>query len=227
MPDRALWLIEGLPGSGKTTTARSLCEAALSQGRLSRWWLEESKDHPVLPAALRKTAAEPGFDDRCIAAFQDFVACETGVSILEGSAFQNTVRFMFANGAARAEIDTYVDRWSAVLPPTTRLLFLHTPEPARHYGGFIAPLRGQAWMDRLVAYVERTPAAQACGWSGFDGFIAFWATYQDLCRTLVARLPFPTLTIVAAPETATGLSPQIESFFGLAPRASEASPAPH
>lgn len=209
-----LWLLEGLPGSGKTTAAAALCDAAQARGLAARWWLEEARDHPVLPAALRRTASESGFDRRCVEAFATFVARETGVLILEGSAFQNTVRFLFANGVERPAIDLYLADWSAaVAAAEPRLLMFQVRDPWTHYADFVAARRGPAWTGKLIAYVEATPLARARGWRGFDGFVAFWSAYQALCLDLAPTLPFPTCVLPAFSETGTDGLAAAESFF--------------
>lgn len=192
-----LWLIEGIPGAGKTSLAKSLAEQQSSKGLPTRWWLEEDRNHPVFPAALRKQSAASDFPDLCLKAFARFIAAEDGDLILEGSAFQSTVRFMFANARAASEIDDYVDRWCRVVEPAhTRLVYLTIGKPRLHYEG-LDRVRGADWTRKLIAYVERTPVARSMGWSGFAGFVAFWETYQDLCLHLLDRMTIPVLHLSA------------------------------
>lgn len=44
-----LLLIEGVPGSGKTTLAEMICNNLCAKGVNTNWYLEEAKDHPVHP----------------------------------------------------------------------------------------------------------------------------------------------------------------------------------
>ncbi|WP_340645229.1 hypothetical protein [Phenylobacterium sp.] len=214
--EQQLWLVEGLPGSGKTTTARLLAEAANAQGRPARWWLEEARDHPVLPSALRKTAAQSGFVDDVLRSFEAFLRRENGVLILEGAAFQNTVRFLYANDAPRDQIATHVRAWSGIVAHAKpRFLLLGIDDPRAHYMDFVATRRGEAWMTKLIAYVEQTPLAQARGWTGMNGLVLFWTEYRDLCGDLFASLPFPKLQVAATPAWAEGLSAEVGSFFGI------------
>jgi hypothetical protein len=187
-----LWLIEGLPGSGKTSAAERLTALCHAKGLSTRWWLEEAKDHPVLPSALRKLAASPEFPALCVEAFRSFVNTEAGILILEGSAFQNTVRFMFANARPHDELTTYLAAWvDAVSSAEPRLMMFHIEDPQAHFTRFIAARRGSNWIRKLVAYVESTPVAKARDWSGLDGFVAFWTTYQALCLSCATTLPWP------------------------------------
>lgn len=200
--DTQLWLIEGVPGAGKTSAAERLDALCSEKGLTSRWWLEEAKDHPVLPAVLRKRAVDPDFPVLCIQAFRDFIQLERGVLILEGAAFQNTIRFMFANARPEAEISDYMATWASSLSPAKpRLLMFEVKRPEAHYGDFVAAKRGAAWMDKLIAYVESTPVAEQRGWLGLDGFVRFWSAYQEMCLAYARSLPWPVKILPAWSET--------------------------
>lgn len=214
--DTQLWLIEGLPGSGKTSAAERLNALCATKGMPSRWWLEEAKDHPVLPASLRKRSSEPDFAQLAIDAFRDFIRTEAGVLILEGSAFQNSIRFMFANARSKAEISNYVAAWAkAITPARPRLLMFEVKTPEAHYANFVAARRGAVWMEKLVTYVEATPVAEQRGWRGFDGFVQFWAAYQHLCLDCAKALPWPVKLLPAWSETGAFEDDAAFQFFRL------------
>jgi hypothetical protein len=160
----------------------------VAQRRSARWWLEEDKDHPVMPAVLRKTSALPGFDRRCLDAWAEFLARENGDLIVEGAALQSTVRFMFAQGCPEASIWTYWRDWCVLATPRlASFLFLSVTDPPTHYEA-VFRRRGAEWTAKLVAYVAATPVARSHGWREEEGFAAFWTAYQALCLRLIADL---------------------------------------
>lgn len=175
-----LWLLEGLPGTGKTTAAQCLAGLCVAARQRVQWWPEEDRDHPATPASLRKRAAESEFPDLCVAAFEELVHREAGVLILEGSAFQSTVRFMFANGCRDQRIRSYLAEWAIVVAPARPGLLLFRVEDVPAHFDEVVANRGQPWIDKVVAYVERTPVALANGWHGYAGFLSFWTAYQQL-----------------------------------------------
>lgn len=220
-----LWLIEGVPGAGKSFLAERLALMAKALGLEARWWLEEDRDHPVLPARLRKLASAADFPERCVDAFGEFVRREPGVLILDGAAFQSTVRFLFANNCSDERIRDYLTAWARVVQPANpRLVLIQVRDPFAHYAEVVCPQRGDAWRDKLVAYVERTPIARGMGWRGFAGFVQFWAAYQDLCLRCAADLPVPVNIVSAWPESGQfDEAATVEFFTSEGPRA----PSPH
>ena len=212
----SLWLIEGPPGSGKTETARLLCDAVRARGFAAQWWLEEMEHHPVTPRSLRKLAESPEFPSLCANSIRQFLAREKGGLILEGVIFQSILRFLFARDAGTAELTQALKALAAVLATAeVRLLLLRVDDPGAHYGGFVRPRRGEDWMSKLTAYVEQTPIAKRRGWKGFEGFVSFWSEYQALS---LQAAPLLNIHFHQAPSPAAGgegLTEDIRQFFQL------------
>jgi hypothetical protein len=194
----SLILIEGIPGSGKTSLARAICESLTDAQRSARWYVEEDPEHPVLPKAVRREAYSPAFSDLCLASWRAFVSrSEPGaLSILEGVAFQSTVRFMYAADRSVAEIEAYVGRFVDVVTPSRPLLvYLWQRDRAAYLSEFVYGARGSTWVDKIAAYVASTPIGLRHRWRGPDGATAFWTHYGELCDRLVAQMPVATLEL--------------------------------
>ncbi|HEX5094721.1 MAG TPA: hypothetical protein VFX21_01845 [Acidimicrobiia bacterium] len=201
-----LVLVDGLPGSGKTTTAERMCRRLRSRGIDAAWAAETAPDHPVFPRGFAKSRREPEFPQQCLdawAAFVDTIGTRTWV--LDGAAFQSTVRFFYDERVPYDEIFAY---WRAfetiVMPLRPTIFYLRDDNPADRMRTITIPVRGRAWYDKVSNYVARTPAGREFRHLGVEGFIAFWVRYGELCESLLAqtRLDVASSPLGLAPEPA-------------------------
>jgi adenylate kinase family enzyme len=194
--------IEGIPGSGKTTLAQRLHAECISAGIDSYWVLEESKDHPVSPARVRRRAHADDFQEQCLLSWGRFVGHLDRVAILEGCALQSCVRFLFAAASPWRTICDYTRRWEEIAGTArTKLAFLWLAEPEREMMERICRMRGEEWVDKVTAYVARTPYAIQNGLHGVEGMAEFWSRYQDLCLRLVPTLQMPVLPVCVSQDS--------------------------
>ena len=59
-------LIEGVPGSGKTTLAEKLCSYAGENGVEASWFREDDQQHPIHPLAFKFDKYTVDYADRCL-----------------------------------------------------------------------------------------------------------------------------------------------------------------
>ena len=173
-------LIEGLPGSGKTTMAEQL-----ARERRASWAREEARDHPVLPASVRARNREDDFDALCLAQWRAFVEPLDEPWVLEGCALQSTVRFMFANEWSRPRIDAYWRAFEEIIRPRTEQLIVLPRDDDRIRKAFAE--RGEEWRRKVSAWVASTPR-------GGD-LTEFWSAYGALCDDLISASTLPVMRL--------------------------------
>ena len=191
-----LILIEGVPGSGKSTMAEKLCTSAISMGISATWYLEESKTHPIHPHDGSRDNLTPEY---FLSRWEDFISLNKNrdhLFILEGSLFQSTVRFLMEENNGVAIVD-YFKRCQLILANCpAELIYLRPPDISNHIS-WTASHRGERWRSLVTSYLEGTPFCIERSWQGPSTLNKFWSYYAELCDELVLKSKIPTCTINA------------------------------
>ena len=183
-------LVEGLPGSGKTSAARHLARALRTRGLPAALIRELEPDHPVIPRSVMKLASREDYAEVCLARWSAFVDAGRGeeVAVIEGCAFQSTARFLYANRVPYDAIHAYWESCEKIIAPLApRLVYLYQPDPAGFMKRRTLVRRGVEWTEKVAGYAQGTPRSLAHDWQGADGMVAFWRDYRVLCDELYER----------------------------------------
>lgn len=209
-----LILIEGMIGSGKTTTAERVENWLLRRGEDARAFREFDKDHPIRTRAVDRLraagplgsgrpghagdglAGEPGaysasqwrrLAERCVRGRQTV--------ILDGSFLQNSVMPAFIDGASADEVTevfTTIVRQAAPAEPF--LVYLRPADIASAIAR-VHHTRGQPWSARNVTFVENSPWARRRNLRGPGAVVELYQAWEAIVNPLYDRYPFPKLMV--------------------------------
>lgn len=203
MRDARLVLLEGMPGSGKSSMAHALQRRLAALEAPHRWWYEGEQGHPLYTFSDWKSMDAwigelcSGDAQRVEAAVAvtlsqwrrlgEVLAAREEVVLFDGMLYGHVGWTLFAGDAPAETIREYVAAAEEAVEPMGALLVYLRPDDVRRAVERITERRGQGWRDRKVAQTAGYAYCKRRGLGGFDGMVRFWEDFRDLTDDLFAR----------------------------------------
>lgn len=204
----SLILIEGLPGSGKSTMAHFLLRYLATNDVPSTWWYEEVKGHPLYlfddATSVQRVLGDLGAGDypSVIAAaldkwrqFADAVQTSDRVVLLDSCLFGYLTWTLFPFNVPQADIHAYLAEVERIIGAANpHLIYLHQRDVAAALTR-ICTRRGGTTEERLIRNATESPYGKQRRFHGFAGMAALWADYRVFTDEAYARIGFAKLAI--------------------------------
>ena len=227
-----LIFIEGLPGSGKSTTTQQLWLHLESLGREARWWYEHDAGHPVI-LYNRAVAARDSDAPDATAIFARALDGWTAVAaqlrdggptmLFEGTLLQTVMGTQLLMDRPRAEMITQFDRTMEILAPLHPVLIDLRPGAADVALRWAVAAR--PWFEELLVNdFARCVRGRRIGRSDLGVIVEYCAERCAISNELVARFPGRTLVHDNADRDWGRQRRAVCDFLGLPPMAPPAPP---
>jgi hypothetical protein len=197
-----LILVEGMIGSGKTTTALRIRDWLAGRGEDARVFRETAVDHPIQTRAedrLRACGDATGgsgeyADDQWR---QLAERCGPGrpTIIIEASFLQNSVMPVFIEDAPGPAVDGIFDRIAGQVASAEPLLVYLRPADTAAAVVRVHRARGEPWSSGNVAFVEDSAWARRRRLRGRDAVVGLYEAWEPVAARLYDRYPFSKVRV--------------------------------
>ena len=216
--EHRILLVEGLFGSGKTTTAERLARRLLAAGVPARAYHEFAPDHPVPvdPDRIEDVIRAPDLVARLEADWQRAELDGPEVPILESRIFQVAAMFPLLADLPLPEIHALVQRLHARLADLDPvLIFFDHTDPAAAFAEVVRDPGRDAWLAWVSALASRLPWLEHRGLRGVDGWTRFVLHWAEVLQDLHAAAPCRKLRALDARRDQAAADRLVDGFLGI------------
>jgi thymidylate kinase len=231
MIETKLILIEGPPGSGKSTTAHILAHEIANAGIACQPYLEWSADHPIYIGddlhLARVTATSLARQASVLQQWQRFAQtrqAEPVVSIIESRFWQTSEMLTYAAGLSEAGVLENNQRVSEVIRGLNPVLIYFKIEPLNEFT--LRMIEGKeaewrrarfpgTWAQHVYEAFDNQKWFIKHRVSGLEGMLAFLEEWALVAEKLYDNLPFPKLKIQNPHEDWQSARQQMRHFLNL------------
>ncbi|WP_164545499.1 AAA family ATPase [Paenibacillus albus] len=228
MQNTQLIMIEGIPGSGKSTTAQLIANELRRMGVNHKWWYEEEKGHPVyfyedyteIQAIIDDltNGNYPKVIDNALKKwrqFADSVLSSGDVVIVDSCLFGYLTWTLFPFEVPAQEIEAYVRAVEQIIKPLNpHVIYYYQADIGAALAKICTRRAGETEQNFIRAAAE-SPYGKSRGLSGFEGLVAYWKGYREITDRAYQRLACTKISI----DNTEGNWPQyarlISDFLGF------------
>lgn len=207
-------LIEGLPGTGKTTLAETIKAKFEGEGLGVREYTEISKSHPIFTLRFEKDVHDENYLESDLAKWGEFLSRNdnTNIHIFDAAPFQNSIRYSLESGNEN-KINNYITQIQSALEPHNVSLIYLRPQSVKDQIEYCLNVKGGDWVKNISNYYENVPHSQERKRVGIEGLKAFWNDYAELCDGVMEHISIPSKTIRFAPGEWARVNREVFGFL--------------
>ena len=231
MIETKLVLLEGPPGSGKTTTAQKLANEILKIGEECQCFLEWSEDNPIaigddfnLGQVITTSITR---EEDVLRQWQQFVRANLPgkrITVMESRFWQTSMMLMYAAGHSMDRVIASNQRIIDTIQELKPVLIYFTVDDLRSFTEQVIRLKENewrkagfegSWADHILVAFESQPWFKEHGLTGLEGMVSFLEEWASITELLYNRLAFPKIRIRNPHKDWVLTMQQIRNFLGL------------